>query len=112
MRGLTARQKLTMAGSLLAWLQGTKLETWPSNGQMLEAASDALKVQKCDLWKAFDLLITLGRFERNNPNGRFGGHVADWTPVELPLPASADICRPETCPVLKALRAKFPECVK
>jgi hypothetical protein len=107
----TARERLTLAGSLLTWLKGIGMETWPNNSKMLEEASDALEVEKYDLWKAFDLLIILGRLERNNPNGRFGGHVANWTPVEQPLPPSVEVCRPETCPVVKALRDKFPECM-
>ena len=100
--------KLRLAGRLLTYFQDTKTAYWKNTYAVLRGAAEDLGEEVYNLWAAFDLLLILGRVERNSPNGREGARVVDWTPVELPLPAGVRECKVESCPVVKALLTAFP----
>ncbi len=105
---LTAAEKRNAATRLLEWLKETGTTNWPNTYEMIQKASSALDEEIYTLWKAFDLLIVLGRLERNSPSGQKGARVEHWTPIEAPAPAHVVECKPENCPVLETLKKRFP----
>lgn len=104
--------KRDLADRLLAWLKevgGIRYSiggavTWPNTYGMLMAAAADLDAEVFSLWKAFDLLIVMGRVVRNNPNGKKGGRVLDFSPLAVPLPPGFHLCEPDHCPVVQAVR--------
>ncbi len=101
MRGLSATKKLQIADNFLAYLKKNKIKEWGNTYLLLREVSEALKEEVFNLWKAFDLLIILGRVERINPNGRKGCRVLRFTALIKPVPSEAVLCNKKNCPILK-----------
>ncbi len=76
--------KRDLADRLLQWLNESGTTSWPRGYIMLAEASQSLKETIPDLWAGYDLLLALGRIERNNPNGKEGARVVDFRPLCLP----------------------------
>ena len=102
-RGLTPVEKRELADKFLNWLVRMDYRSWDKTYTILLEASEALNEEVYNLWKAVDLLITLGRIERISPNGRQGCRVVSIIPLTLPVPSEAVICKRENCPFLKAI---------
>lgn len=101
MRGLSPFQKRQVAEKFLAWLKKNNTKSWDSTYLILIEASEAINEAVYDLWKAHDLLITLGKIERISPNGRKGCRVANYAPLTKPIPSEALICSRDNCPIMK-----------
>jgi hypothetical protein len=113
-KGLSNEHKRELANTLMYWLKqnynyGSPLyPLWENISAMLDRASESLHEHKYDLWQVHDLLRALGRIELNCPNGRKGGHLANDTPVELPLMTERK-CDPHRCPIVTAVLKTFPD---
>jgi len=106
---LTPTQKRIIAERFLAWLENNNIKEWGNTYSILLEVSEALNIEVYNLWKAHDLLITLGRIERISPNGKKGCRVVDYTPLTKPIDASILICSKESCPILKNLNKVFQQ---
>ena len=100
-RGLTPIQKRSIAEKFLLWLKDNNISWWDKTYLLLREASEELEEEVFNLWKAFDLLIILGRIERNNPNGQKGCRVVSHTLLTEPVPNDAVICNRQNCPIIK-----------
>ncbi len=106
-RGLTPAQKRGIADKLLRWLKDNDTKSWANTYLILREASSALDEEVFNLWKAFDLLLILGRIERISPNGRKGARVISYAPLTKPVPSDAVICSRANCPILKNIEKIF-----
>ncbi len=102
-RGLTPARKREIADNFLTYLKDNGIKQWGKTYMLLLELSEILKEEVYDLWKAFDLLVILGRIERINPNGRQGCRVVSYTALTKPVPSDAVICKRENCPILKGI---------
>lgn len=91
------------ADKLLDWLKRYEIKEWSKTYGLLCSASDALNEEVYMLWKAFDLLLILGRIERISPNGKKGCRVISYAPLTKPVPSDAVICKRDNCPILKRI---------
>lgn len=106
---LTYRREV--ADKALLYLKGKGITTCGDTSKMLDEVSVAIGEEKFNLWKGFELLRMMGRVEYNNPNGRRGFKVFDYSPLVLGIPdrpSSSAFCDVNTCPVVKTLKKKFP----
>ena len=78
---LSPLQRKEIAEKLLAWLKGKNITNCESSYKVIRQCSEEIHEQIYDLWKAYELLRIMGRLELNNPNGKRGFHVIDFTPL-------------------------------
>lgn len=107
MSSLSPTQKRDIAQRFLLWLKESSNESCSNTYLLIREASEALNIEVYRLWKAFDLLIILGRLERNNPNGRTGFHVKDFTSLVKPIKPNVLVCSRKNCPILNDTEALF-----
>ena len=105
--GLSPLQKRAIAERFLSWLREKNILSWPNTYSIIVRAADALDEEIYNLWKAYDLLVILGRLERISPNGRKGCRVLLYTPLTKPVPNEAIICNKQNCPILKQIGEIF-----
>lgn len=80
---LSPLQRKDLAEKLLKWLQENGVASCASTSNLLDRAAQELDEQKFHLWRAYELLRMMGRVELNNPNGRKGFRVLDYTPLAV-----------------------------
>jgi hypothetical protein len=80
---LSPSQKKDIADRFLLWLKDNKITTCRSTYNTIKQCSEKINEQIYDLWRAFDLLKTMGRVELNSPNGKYGFYVIDYTPLSI-----------------------------
>ena len=80
---LSPIQRKDIADKLLSWLKANNISNCPKTYDILRQCSEEIDENLYDLWRAFDLLIILGRIERNNPNGKYGFTVLDYSPLSV-----------------------------
>lgn len=107
MRGLSPAQKRQIADNFLFWLKDSNIKRWNNTFLLLTEAGEALNCEVYNLWKAHDLLITLGRIERISPNGRKGCRIVSYASLTKPVASDATICSKENCPILKHIAEIF-----
>ena len=100
-RGLMPAKKREIADKFLLWLKRGDIKQWDKTYTLLLEASESLNEEVYNLWKAFDLLVILGRIERISPNGRKGCRVISFTLLTKPVRSDAVICNRKNCPILK-----------
>lgn len=100
-------KKRAVADSLLKWLKENSIKTWPKTYTVFLQASEELNEEIFDLWKAYELLRSMGRVALNCGNGRKGAHVVDYTPLAKPISEDAVLCNRDDCPILKNLGVIF-----
>lgn len=90
------------ADKLLLWLkQHYPYKQWGNTYLILREASEALDEEVYMLWRAFDLLLMLGRVERISPNGKKGCRILSYVPLTKAVRSDAIICNRKNCPILK-----------
>jgi len=57
------------------------MDVWPCTWAMIDQAAKGLQEEIYEVWKGYHLLRTMERIELNSGNGRKGGHVVDFTPL-------------------------------
>ncbi|KKL98739.1 hypothetical protein LCGC14_1821400 [marine sediment metagenome] len=105
--GLSPFEKRAIAEKFLHWLSENSIKDWPNTYSLIVRAADALDEEVYNLWKAYDLLVILGRLERISPNGRKGCRVLCFTPLTKPVPSDAILCNKKSCPILKQIGEIF-----
>ena len=95
---------------VLVYLKEHKIATCGNSYKMLRDVSNAINEPLYVVWKSYELLRIMARLELNSPNGRRGFRVLDYTPLAVALPdrPNVAICEVQHCPILRALRRKFP----
>jgi len=103
--------KRQAADKMLAYLKQHNIATCNNTYTMLCEIAEATGETIYVLWKAYSLLRTMARIQLNSLNGKSGFHVLDYTPISSGLAdrPNARICEVSHCPILKALKNKFPE---
>lgn len=80
---LSPLQKKEIADKFLKWLKDNNITTCEKSYNTIKQCSESINKQIYDLWKAFDLLRIMGRIELNNPNGKYGFRIIDYTPLSV-----------------------------
>ncbi len=96
-------KKREVADKLLRWLKTNNIETWVKTLPVFVQASEELGEEIFNLWKAYELLRSMGRVALNCGNGKKGAHVVDYTPLALPIPEGIAVCDKNNCPILKVI---------
>ncbi len=99
--------KRQVADKLLKWLKDNNIETWVKTYTVFSQASRELEEEIFSLWKAYELLRSMGRIALNCGNGQKGAHVVDYTPLANPISEDVVLCNRESCPILKDLSKYF-----
>ncbi len=100
-------KKRQVADKLLKWLKDNDIETWVKTYSVFVQASEELNEEIFNLWKAYELLRSMGRVVLNCGNGKKGAHVVDYTPLALPIPEGIVVCSKSSCPFLKVIPEIF-----
>ncbi len=100
-------KKRQVADKFLNWLKVKNIKTWPKTYAVLGQASEELDEEIFNLWKAYELLRSMGRIVLNCGNGQKGAHVVDYTLLAKPISEDAVLCNREDCPILKNLGVIF-----
>jgi len=103
--------KRGVADKMLVYLKEQNIVTCADTYKMLSQISEVINEPLHILWKAYELLRPMARLELNSLNGRKGFRVLSYDPLASALPdrPSVLICEAQRCPILKAIRRKFPE---
>lgn len=80
---MTPLKRKEIAEKFLAWLKVNDISNCKNTYDVIKRCSEEIDEQIYDLWKAYDLLRIMGRIELNNPNGRRGFSVLDYTPLSV-----------------------------
>lgn len=107
MGNLSPIKKRQVADKLLKWLKDNDIKTWGKTYTVFLQASEELNEEIFDLWKAYELLRSMGRVELNCGNGKKGAYVVDYMPLAIPISESATLCNRNNCPILKSIGTVF-----
>jgi hypothetical protein len=80
---LSPLQRKEIAEKVLAWLKERDISICNNSHDILTQCANNINEPLYDLWKAYELLRIMGRIELNNPNGRKGFRVLDYTPLSV-----------------------------
>ncbi len=72
-----------IAEKFLVWLKDNNISVCPKTYDVIKKCSEEIDEPIYDLWKAYNLLRTMGRIELQNPNGKYGFRVLDYTPLSV-----------------------------
>jgi len=103
--------KRQTADKMLAYLKQHNIISCPNTYKMLCQISEAIGEELPILWKSYELLRIMARLELNSSNGRKGFRVLCFDPLAANLPdrPNIPICEVNHCPILRALKKRFPE---
>ena len=80
---LSPLQRKELAERLLVWLKDKGIDDCSNTHSTLTQCGEEIDEPLFNLWKAYELLRIMGRIELNNPNGRKGFRVLDFTPLSV-----------------------------
>ncbi len=80
---MTPLRRKEIADKFLTWLKENNISTCDKSYDVIKKCSNEIDEPTYEIWKAYDLLRILGRIELNNPNGRHGFNVLDFSPLSV-----------------------------
>lgn len=80
---MTPLLRKEIAEKLLTWLKENKISNCNKTYEVLKQCAEEISEPLYDIWKGYDLLRIMGRIELNNPNGKHGFTVLDFTPLSV-----------------------------
>ena len=107
MSNFSPTRKRQVADKLLNWLKDKEIQTWAKTHTVFLQASEELDEEIFNLWKAYELLRSMGRVALNCGNGMKGANVLDYTPLVIPISEEAVLCNRGNCPILEQLESIF-----
>lgn len=84
---MTPADKRALADRLLTWLKAQGPQSWTRTYEILVKAAVDLDTEIFQLWKAYDVLLVMGRVERTIPH-KSAGRVLDTRPLSEPAAPS------------------------
>lgn len=95
MKRISPTWKMKIADKILVYLANEKIMEWGNTRDFAWESSKKLNFETFDFWKGYELLITLGRIERNSPAGNKGAHVVSLTPLCQTLVPAKFVSQPK-----------------
>ena len=108
---MTPLRRKEIAEKFLSWLKEADISKCTRTYDVIKQCSEEIDEPIYEIWKGYDLLRIMGRIELNNPNGRRGFRVLDFTPLSVIVIKSAEyqnkVKKDMLVHILKTLRRRY-----